>query len=80
MDDDMTSYLFNIGGGANSYGKNAYILVYERQKKKDLVVLNKKLVPKEQEAQSLECADTANSREGQDPAEVEMEEIVEQLN
>lgn len=46
MDDDMSSYLFNIGGGANSYGKNAYILVYERQKKKDLVVLQKKLVPK----------------------------------
>lgn len=28
-DDEMSSYLFNIGG-ASSYGKNAYILVYER--------------------------------------------------
>ena len=37
-DNEMTAYLVH-SGAAQSYGKNAYMLIYERQLKKDLKVV-----------------------------------------
>lgn len=51
-DNDINAYLTSNGG---SFGKNAYMLVYERQKKLPLIEFSEEV--------SLDCADTAVSRE-----------------
>ncbi|CDW89068.1 ubiquitin carboxyl-terminal hydrolase family protein [Stylonychia lemnae] len=74
-DDEMSSYLMNFGGGS-SYGKNAYMLVYERQQKRDLIAVSsveKEQMPQtEVTSETLECADTANSRVEEDKIEVKI--------
>jgi ubiquitin carboxyl-terminal hydrolase 34 len=58
-ENEMNAYLTNTGG---SYGKNAYMLVYERMKKKQLT----EIITNEDELHkvnvSLDCANTATSR------------------
>ena len=64
-DNDLSAYLFQ-SGQANSYGQNAYMLVYENMKKrpiKEVVLEEKKEVEMQEEATAtLECVDTATSR------------------
>ena len=56
-DNELNAYLANAGG---SFGKNAYMLVYERKKKKEL---RQVVVEEEKETDaSLDCARTASSR------------------
>lgn len=68
FDADLSAYLFQTGT-ANSYGQNAYMLVYEKMKKKPIkeVVLEEAKdedteMTNEGETAALGCADTAISR------------------
>lgn len=60
-DNEINAYLTSSGG---SFGKNAYMLVYERMKKVPLVELV------EEEA-TLDCVDTASSRAAEESASLE---------
>ena len=79
-DNELNAYLVH-SGTANSYGKNAYMLVYEKMKKKPLqeVIIQGESTPAVQSTAmnidgrstpaSLECADTATSRAALPPDE-----------
>ena len=65
-DNEMNAYLANSGG---SFGKNAYMLVYERKKKKQLMEIVTS--DDKQLSASLDCANTATSRAAETPLPIE---------
>lgn len=58
LDSEMNAFIASTGG---SFGKNAYMLVYERQKKSPII----EYVKKTQDQATLECANTALSRDAE---------------
>jgi hypothetical protein len=74
-ENEMNAYFAH--SGAQSYGKNAYMLVYERKKKKPLreVIVdegpseaktNEDIEMNSEASATLECADSASSRAAED--------------